>query len=132
MRGRLLVDGFVAAAVPVEGARQMGADVVIAVFLEAESAGEAADCDRRDRAFVFHRAAAGGPGMAGEGGVVIMPKVREFAWDDFAETPQMVAAGEEAAALEALPRINEALRLAARTRMRRPTERRRRMRSARR
>src|SRR5690348_863822 len=35
--GRLLVDGFVAAAVPVEGARKMGADVVISVVLEAES-----------------------------------------------------------------------------------------------
>ena len=43
--------------------------------------------------------------------VVISPKVREFAWDDFVKTPQLVAAGEEAA-IEALPRIQEALRRA--------------------
>ncbi len=35
--GRLLVDGFVAAAMPVEGARKMGANIVISVVLEAES-----------------------------------------------------------------------------------------------
>src|SRR5258706_311187 len=35
--GRMLVDGFVSAAVPVDAARMMGAEVVIAVFLEAES-----------------------------------------------------------------------------------------------
>ena len=29
--------------------------------------------------------------------VVISPQVREFAWDDFVKTPQLVAAGEEAA-----------------------------------
>src|SRR5260370_42104890 len=33
--GRVLVDGFLAAPVPVDALRKMGADVVIAIFLEA-------------------------------------------------------------------------------------------------
>ena len=40
--------------------------------------------------------------------VVITPSVNEFAWDDFAKTADLVAAGEQAA-LEALPRIREFL-----------------------
>src|SRR4030088_498859 len=35
IEGRMLVDGFLAAPVPVDAVRKMGADVVIAIFLEA-------------------------------------------------------------------------------------------------
>jgi NTE family protein len=106
--GRLLVDGFVAAAVPVDGARKMGADVVISVVLEAESMEKPRTViDVIGRSFSIVRLQAD---MAWEAksDVVISPKVREFAWDDFLKTPGMVAAGEEAA-VEALPRIQEAL-----------------------
>jgi NTE family protein len=109
--GRLLVDGFVAAAVPVDGARKMGAEVVISVVLEAESAQRPRTViDVIGRSFSIVRLQAD---MAWEGksDVVISPKVREFAWDDFVKTPQLVAAGEEAA-VAALPRIQEALRRA--------------------
>lgn len=109
--GRLLVDGFVAAAVPVEGARKLGADVVISVVLEAESAQRPRTViDVIGRSFSIVRLQAD---MAWEAksDVVISPRVREFAWDDFVKTPQLVAAGEEAA-IAALPRIQEALRRA--------------------
>lgn len=109
--GRLLVDGFVAAAVPVEGTRRMGADVVISVVLEAESMQRPKTViDVIGRSFSIVRLQAD---MAWEAksDVVITPRVREFAWDDFLRTPQIVAAGEEAA-IEALPRIQEALRRA--------------------
>jgi hypothetical protein len=43
--------------------------------------------------------------------VVIEPRVREFAWDDFAKTPELVAAGEEAA-MAAMPRVRTALEAA--------------------
>ena len=108
-QGRLLVDGFVAAAVPVEGARKMGADVVISVVLEAESLEKPRTViDVIGRSFSIVRLQAD---MAWEAKseVVISPRVREFAWDDFLKTPLIVAAGEEAA-IEALPRIQEAIR----------------------
>jgi hypothetical protein len=43
--------------------------------------------------------------------VVIEPRVRDFAWDDFAKTPELIAAGEEAT-LVALPRVRAALEAA--------------------
>ena len=109
--GRLLVDGFVAAAMPVDGAKKMGADVVISVVLEAESVQKPKTViDVIGRSFSIVRLQAD---MAWEAksDVVISPKVREFAWDDFVKTPQLVAAGEQAA-IAALPRISEALRRA--------------------
>jgi hypothetical protein len=41
--------------------------------------------------------------------VIIEPDVKSFAWDDFTKTPELVAAGEEAA-LKVLPEILAALR----------------------
>ncbi len=109
--GRLLVDGFVAAAMPVEGARKMGADVVISVVLEAESVKRPRTViDVIGRSFSIVRLQADQAWEA-KSDVVISPQVREFAWDDFVKTPQLVAAGEEAAAA-ALPRIHEALQRA--------------------
>ncbi len=48
-------------------------------------------------------------GWRSKADVVIEPNVRDFAWDDFAKTPELVAAGEQAA-IEALPRIMAAMR----------------------
>jgi NTE family protein len=110
-QGRLLVDGFVAAAMPVDGAQKMGADVVISVVLEAESVARPKTViDVIGRSFTIVRLQAD---MAWEAksDVVISPRVREFAWDDFVKTPQLVDAGE-AAAVEALPRVREAIRRA--------------------
>jgi NTE family protein len=109
--GRLLVDGFVAAAMPVEGAKKMGADVVISVVLEAESVAKPKTViDVIGRSFSIVRLQADLAWEA-KSDVVISPRVREFAWDDFIKTPQLVAAGQ-AAAIEALPRVREAIRRA--------------------
>lgn len=104
--GRLLVDGFVSAAVPVDGVRLLGAQVVISVFLEAEKMAQPKSIvDVVGRSFSIVRLQAD-VGWRAKSDVVITPTVHEFAWDDFARTPDLVAAGERAA-LEALPRIRE-------------------------
>jgi NTE family protein len=105
----LLVDGFVSAAVPVDGARLLGAEVVIAVFLEAEKIDRPHSIvDVIGRSFSIVRLQADAAWRA-KADVVITPSVHEFAWDDFARTTDLVAAGEQAA-LESLPRIEEVLR----------------------
>ncbi len=106
--GRLLVDGFISAAVPVEGVRQMGATVVIAVFLEAEKMDRPKSIvDVIGRSFSIVRLQADAS-WRGKSDVVITPAVHEFAWDDFARTNDLIAAGQ-AAALEAIPRIKAIL-----------------------
>jgi NTE family protein len=109
--GRTLVDGFVGATVPVEAAFKMGADVVAAVFLDSETAVEPTNfTDVIGRSFTIIQRHAD-LAWRSRADVVIEPLVREFAWDDFSKTPQLVAAGEEAA-LMALPRIRSALEAA--------------------
>jgi NTE family protein len=106
--GHLLVDGFVSAAVPVDGVRLLGAQVVIAVFLEAEKMDRPKSMvDVIGRSFSLVRLQADAAWRA-KSDVVILPTVHEFAWDDFARTSDIVAAGEKAA-LEALPRIQAIL-----------------------
>ena len=107
--GRVLVDGFLTSPVPVEAARMLGAELVIAVYLgmtgpapRPKHMGEVLwrsfaimqqqALERRDRS----------------ADVLISPQVRDFSWDDFSRTADMVAAGE-AAARSALPRIRELL-----------------------
>ena len=107
--GRVLVDGFLTSPVPVEAARMLGAELVIGVYLgmtgpapRPKHMGEVLwrsfaimqqqALERRDRS----------------ADVLISPEVRDFAWDDFSRTADMVAAGEEAARA-ALPRIRELL-----------------------
>jgi NTE family protein len=106
---RLLVDGFVSAAVPVDGVRLLGAQVVISVFLEAEKIDRPHSIvDVIGRSFSIVRLQAD-VGWRAKSDIVITPIVHEFAWDDFSRTTDLVAAGERAA-LEALPRIRELLR----------------------
>jgi len=106
--GRTLVDGFLTSPVPVEGALLLGADVVIAVYLEAGSLSQPRTfTDVLSRAFNIvqrHSDLAWRP----QADVVIEPDVKPFVWDDFSKTPEMIAAGE-AAALAALPQIRAAL-----------------------
>jgi NTE family protein len=107
--GRLLVDGFLVGPVPVEAARTLGAEFVIGVYLgmtgpapRPKHMGEVLwrsfaimqqqAIQRRDRAV----------------DVLISPDVRDFTWDDFSRTGELIAAGE-AAARAALPRIRELL-----------------------
>jgi len=107
--GRTLVDGFLTAPVPVEGTLLLGADVVIAVYLEAGTVEQPRTfTDVLSRAFnIVQRHS--DLSWRTQSDVVIEPDVKTFVWDDFSKTPEMVAAGE-AAALAALPQIRALLR----------------------
>lgn len=106
--GRTLVDGFLAAPVPVDALRNMGADVVIAVFLEAANNRKPASIVdviglsfailQRHADLEWRRTA----------DIIIEPIVKDFLWDDFEKTSELIAAGE-AAARAALPNIRAAL-----------------------
>ena len=109
--GHTLVDGFVGATVPVEAAARMGADVIIAVFLDAEAMVKPTNfTDVIGRSFTIIQRHAD-LAWRNRADVVIEPRVREFAWDDFAKTPQLIAAGAEAT-LAAMPRVRTALEAA--------------------
>lgn len=111
-QGHTLVDGFVGATVPVEAVAQMGADVIIAVFLDSEAMVKPTNfTDVIGRSFTIIQRHAD-LAWRTRADVVIEPRVREFAWDDFAKTPELVAAGEEAA-MAAMPRVRSALETAA-------------------
>src|SRR3984957_14136701 len=107
--GRTLVDGFLTAPVPVEGALIQGADIVIAVYLEAggiENPRTAVDIISRSFNIIQKHTDLTWRQQAN---VIIEPDVASFAWDDFTKTPELVAAGE-AAAMNALPEIVAFLR----------------------
>jgi NTE family protein len=110
-QGRLLVDGYLAAGVPVAAVREMGAEIVIAVFLQSDSVERPAGAlEIVERSFsILQRYADLQWRKAAD--VIIEPDVRKFGWDDFEKTPQLVAAGEEAARA-ALPKIQAAIEAA--------------------
>jgi NTE family protein len=105
---RTLVDGFLTSPVPVEGALLLGADVIIAVYLEAgslENPRTAADIISRSFTIIQRHADLAWRQQAD---VIIEPDVKPFVWDDFTRTNDLIAVGE-AAAQAALPQIREAL-----------------------
>ncbi len=106
--GRTLVDGFLTAPVPVEGVLLLGADVVIAVYLESSNSEEPRTfTDVLSRSFnIIQRH--GDLAWRTQADLIIEPDVKPFVWDDFSKTPDMVAAGE-AATLAALPEIRALL-----------------------
>jgi len=106
--GRTLVDGFLTSPVPVEGTLLLGADIVIAVYLEAGSNGAprtAAEVISRSFNIIQRHADLEWRQQAD---VIIEPDVHPYAWDDFTKTPEMVRAGEEAT-LKALLEIRALL-----------------------
>jgi NTE family protein len=106
--GRTLVDGFLTAPVPAEGALLLGADIVIAVYLEAGSLSAprtAADVISRSFSIIQRHADIAWRQQAD---VIIEPDVKPFVWDDFTRTNELIAVGE-AAAEAALPQIIKAL-----------------------
>jgi NTE family protein len=106
--GRMLVDGFLTALVPIEGALILGAEVIIAVYLEAGAVEEPRTfTDVLSRSFTIIQRHADLEWRK-EADVIIEPDVTPFVWDDFSKTSQLVRAGEEAA-LKALPAIRAAL-----------------------
>jgi NTE family protein len=106
--GRTLVDGFLAAPVPVDALRNMGADVVIGVFLEAANnrkptsivdvIGLSFAILQRHADLEWRRTA----------DIIVEPVVKDFLWDDFEKTSELIAAGETAARA-ALPNLRAAL-----------------------
>jgi NTE family protein len=107
--GRTLVDGFLTSPVPVEGALLLGAEVVIAVFLESggiENPRTAVDIISRSFNIIQGHSEIAWRQQAD---AVIEPDVTSFAWDDFTKTPELIAAGE-AAAKKAIPDILALLR----------------------
>lgn len=107
--GRTLVDGFLTSPVPVEGVMLLGADIVIAVYLESANTEEPRTfTDILSRAFnIIQRHS--DLAWRTQADVIIEPDVKPFVWDDFSKTPDMIAAGE-IAALAALPKIRAVLR----------------------
>jgi NTE family protein len=106
--GRTLVDGFLTAPCPIEGTLLLGADIVIAVYLEAGNLEPPRTfTDVLSRSFTIlqrHSDLA----WRQQADIIIEPDVTPFVWDDFTKTPEMVAAGA-AAALAALPQIRAAI-----------------------
>ena len=106
--GRTLVDGFLTSPVPVEGTLLLGADITIAVYLEAGSFSTprtAADVISRSFSIIQRHADLAWRQQAD---VIIEPDVKPFVWDDFTRTDELVAVGE-AAAQAALPQILKVL-----------------------
>jgi NTE family protein len=106
--GRTLVDGFLTALVPYEGLLLMGAEVVIAVYLEPGMNGEPRTfTDVLSRSFTIIQRHADLEWRQYVD-VTIEPDVTPFVWDDFTKTPELVRAGEEAA-MKMLPEIRAAI-----------------------
>lgn len=106
--GRTLVDGFLTALVPIEGVLILGAELIIAVYLEAGAPEEPRTfTDVLSRSFTIIQKHADLEWRR-EADVIIEPDVTPFLWDDFSKTSQLVRAGEEAT-LKALPAIRSAL-----------------------
>lgn len=112
--GRTLVDGFLTALVPLEGLFLLGAEVIIAVHLEAGASGEPRTfTEVLSRSFTIVQRHADNQWRQ-HADVIIEPDVTPYLWDDFSKTRQLIRAGEEAT-LKALPAIRAALEAKAET-----------------
>ena len=102
--GRTLADGFLTSPVPVEGALLLGADVVIAVYLDSGTEGTprtAVEVISRSFNIIQRHADIAWRQQAD---LIIEPDVHPYAWDDFSKTPELIQAGEKAA-VAMLPEI---------------------------
>ncbi|MGH9592225.1 MAG: patatin-like phospholipase family protein, partial [Bryobacteraceae bacterium] len=109
VNGRTYVDGFVTEPVPVEGARRLGADLVIAVHLATGSMekkpGSMFEVIGRSFSILQQTAEYH---WRPKCDVLIEPNCVDVDWDEFSKTPELIAAGESATRL-ALPAIRAAL-----------------------
>ena len=103
--GRVLVDGFVSAPVPVDAARELGAEVIIAVYLgmgvQTEKPRHMGEILWRAFSIMQNNSLCNLPERCD---VLIAPDVSPFAWDDFSRGKELAAAGE-AATRAVLPEI---------------------------
>jgi NTE family protein len=109
MDGRVLVDGFVSAPVPVDAARDLGAEVIIAVYLgmgvQTEKPRHMGEILWRAFSIMQNNSLCNLPDRCD---VLIQPDVSAFAWDDFSRGNELAAKGAEATR-EALPEIKRLL-----------------------
>src|SRR5205085_2059038 len=110
-QGRQLVDGGLVANVPTVAARSLGADVVIAVDVNAEGAkflgsSQSAIGVLLQSFLIVQRAATAQQLRAAD--IVIAPRVGHIRWDEISRADELLAAGEQAA-LEALDQIKPLL-----------------------
>jgi NTE family protein len=108
--GRMLVDGFLTEHVPTESLRHMGADVVIAVHLDPgqpdQKPKNTIEVIGRSFSIIQEQMP---PRWLRYADVILEPVVKNIHWDDFQKTPELVAAGVDAARA-ALPEIKMVLK----------------------
>jgi len=107
--GRTLVDGGLVSNLPIETARSMGADVVIAVDIGSplrplDALASPTDVMQQMIGILIHQNVARQREQLGPGDVLIEPALGSLSFTDFANAPQAIAAGE-AAAIAALPKL---------------------------
>ncbi|HKY42921.1 MAG TPA: patatin-like phospholipase family protein [Pyrinomonadaceae bacterium] len=107
-QGRQLVDGGLVAVIPSMAARSLGADIVIAVDVNADGATFFGSSTRSivgvllQSLLVFQRSASHHQSESAD--LVIRPKVGHIRWDQVRKADELIAAGYQAA-LESIPRI---------------------------
>jgi len=103
--GRCLVDGFLTETVPTPAAREMGADIVIAVHLEPgllkSMPRNSIEVISRSFSIIQTRAS---DAWRKETDVLIEPNVHHVLWDEFARTPELIESGLDATR-QAIPKI---------------------------
>jgi NTE family protein len=106
-RGHMLADGFLTEAAPAEAVRELGAELVISVYLDPGLLDERPrnTIEVISRSFSILQTHVVQPWRE-QSDIVIEPNVHHVLWYEFEKTPQLVAAGKEAA-LEALPKIRQ-------------------------
>jgi len=109
--GRTYVDGGVVDPVPADAARQLGAELVIAVAIPPDMPQETPT----NPLVIAYRAVTMMASLIGdlrarEADLVIRPEVGDVAFDDFSQKKQLIESGE-VAARAALPQIRELLRV---------------------
>jgi NTE family protein len=109
-RGHFLVDGFLTEAVPATALRRMGADAVVSVHLEPGllTTKPRNTIEVISRSFSIIQTSANQT-WRDDTDILLEPEVHHVLWDEFVKTPQLIAAGEQAA-YDALPRIQALLR----------------------
>jgi NTE family protein len=110
LNGRTLVDGMLAYSVPTTPLRQMGAELVLAVYLKAHWVNPGPPRSVFDvigQCFSIAQTKMCSLWQA-DTDVVMEPEVQDFGYDSFDRAPALVRAGEEAAR-RALPRIRQCL-----------------------
>jgi NTE family protein len=108
-RGHVLADGFLTEAAPAMSVRELGAQLVISVYLDPGLLDEKPrnTIEIISRSFSIIQTHLVQPWRAATD-ILIEPDVHNVLWYEFEKTPQLVAAGE-AAARAALPKIKAIL-----------------------